>query len=208
MNRIKRPFLIFAVCMGIAVAGCSTAWVGTLDNILVAAAPALLNILNIIAIAKGQPVNTALASKITQDAATVKVLSADFASASAAAAPNACAQLQSAIGVYSQDQSQVMALAQISDPATQSKVEVLSSLVVGTIAAVEAVIPSCQAAPATKLMLASRTAVPVPLGSFVSSYNRELVVPVGNPSVDAFTKSHKIHVHSKFVRMISLGFAQ
>jgi hypothetical protein len=186
--------------------GCSTAWVTTLDDILVAAAPALINILNIVAIAKGQPVNLALSNKITTDAATVKTLANDFATASAAAAPTACAQLQSAINVYSADQTQVMSLAQVSDPATETKIETLSALVSGTVVAITAVIPNCQQAAQFKAAL-EKSAVPLPLKTFVKSYNNILTTKTGNQAVDGYTKSHGVHVHSKFVRVITLGLS-
>jgi len=209
-NGVSRATLVFALCLSMVVVpiqGCSVTWVTTLDNILVAAAPALINILNIIAIAKGTPVNTSLAAKITADAATIKTLSADFAAASAAAAPTACAQLQAGIGVYAADESEVMALAAVSDPATQTKIETLSALVAGTVTGILAVIPNC--AQASSMMASmSGKAVPLPLKTFVKSYNSTLTVKTGNIAVDAFTKSHKIHVHSKFVRVASLGFAE
>lgn len=205
---MKHSKILLAITLSITlvVSGCSAAWVTTLDNILVAAAPALINILNIIAIAKGQPTNPALAAKINADAATVKTLAADFATASATAAPTACAQLQAAIGVYSQDESQVLALAQVSDPATQTKINVLSGLVSGTVVAVLAVIPNCKQAAELRTSLSAKS-VPLPLKSFVSSYNTNLVVKTGLPAVDAYTSSHKIHVHSKFVRVITFGIA-
>src|ERR1017187_10577373 len=82
------------------VAGCSVTWLTTIGDILTVAAPALVNILNIIAIAKGQPLNTSLAAQITTDAATVKTLATEFQAASAAAAPGVCSQLQAGISTY------------------------------------------------------------------------------------------------------------
>ena len=49
--------LAVAVVLGMLCTGCSTAWVSTLDSILAAAAPALINILQIVAVAEGLPVN-------------------------------------------------------------------------------------------------------------------------------------------------------
>ena len=205
--KLFKPGLVLAVILSMSCAGCSTAWVTTFDNILVAAAPALINILNIIALAKGQPMNTALASKITADAATVKTLAADFAASSAAAAPTACAQLQAGISTYAADESQVLALAQVSDSATQAKIETLSALVAGTITGILAVIPSCQQAAAMRAQ-AEAKAPALPLSSFVSSYNKILAVPTGNLAVDTYTKKHAIHVHSKFVRVVTFGRAE
>lgn len=199
--------LLMLSCVTLPIAGCSTTWVTTVEDILVAAAPALINILNIIAIAKGVPVNLALENKITTDAATVKTLAADFAAASSAAAPTVCAQLQAGISTYAADETQVMSLASVSDPATQTKIETLSALVAGTVTGILAVIPACSAVTPASMKALQATSVPVPLKTFVSSYNATLTVPTGNPAVDAFTRSHKVHVHGKFVRMISLGHA-
>jgi|SRR5579871_3320979 len=203
----RKPLLACVLCVSLVTAGCSTAWVSTLDNILVAAAPALINILNIIAIAKGIPPNLALEGKINADAATIKTLAADFAAASSSAAPNACSQLQAAISTYASDQAQVMSLAQVSDPATQTKIETLSALVGGTVTAVLAVIPACQQAATMKASLEAK-AVPLPLKTFVKSYNETLAVKTGNPAVDSYTKNHAIHVHGKVLRTLTFGFAQ
>lgn len=208
---LKKKFLSVALvaCLGFAtipMQGCSTAWVTTFDNILIASAPALIDILNIIAIAQGKPMDSTLVAKITADTATLKATAADFAAASASAAPTACAQLQAAIQVYATDEAQVVALISSLDPATQSKVAALSALVAGTVTAILAVIPSCQQAATMKASF-EKTAVPLPLKTFVDSYNTVLVAPTGNAKVDAFTKAHKIHVHSKLVRVLTFGRA-
>lgn len=206
MKTFSKAALAVVLSLTMLTTACSTTWLTTMDNILVAAAPALINILNIIALAKGQPVNLALANKITADATTVKTLAADFATASGSAAPTACAQLQSAIATYSADQTQVMALANVSDSATQAKIEVLSSLVAGTVTAVLAVIPSCTQAATMRASLETK-AVPLPIKSFIKSYNTNLVVPTGDPAVDSYTSKHKVHVHGKLVRGLTFGMA-
>jgi len=74
--------LIVALFLAVSCTGCSTAWVSTLDSILAAAAPALINILQIVAVANGQPMNAGLAAKINSDAANIKTLAGDFAKVS------------------------------------------------------------------------------------------------------------------------------
>ncbi len=59
-----RKVLIVVLSLAMFCTACSTAWVLTLDSILAAAAPALINILQIVAVANGQPVNANLAAKI------------------------------------------------------------------------------------------------------------------------------------------------
>lgn len=202
----KHVVLCVLLAFTITVQGCNPVWVTTITDIVTAAVPALINILNIIAIAKGQTPNATLAAKIAADGTLIKTLTSDFATASTAAAPAACAQLQSAISVYMADQAEVMALANIADPATQAKVIALSALVAGTATAILGLIPNCQQAAAMRASLANRI-VPLPLKSFVKSYNANLVASTGNAAVDAYTKSHKVHVHDLFVRVITLGGA-
>lgn len=206
MKRLAKPVLALLLCMTLALSACSTTWISTLDNILVAAAPALVNILNIVALAEGKPLNSTLAAKITTDASSIQTLAKDFAGASSLAAPGVCSQLQAAITTYSQDESQVMSLASVSDPATEAKIETLSALVAGTITAITDVIPSCSAASSATFRAAlGAHPVPLPLKSFVRSYNAVLTAPTGKTAVDSFTKSHQVHVHSLLFRTITIG---
>src|SRR5271165_4419190 len=117
MRRVlfMRTTLVVVLSLAMFCTACSTAWVSTLDSILAAAAPALVNILQIVALANGQPVNTNLEAKINADATVIKTLAGDFAKASSSAAPGVCSQLNAAIGDYQADQALVLQVAQVSD---------------------------------------------------------------------------------------------
>ncbi len=52
-----RKLLVVVLSLAMFCTACSTGWVLALDSILAAAAPALVNILQIVAVANGQPVN-------------------------------------------------------------------------------------------------------------------------------------------------------
>lgn len=199
---MKRSLLAIILVLTMFCSSCSTAWVTTLDSILAAAAPALVNILQIVAIAKGAPLNAQLAAKVNGDAATIKSLAADFSTASAAAAPQVCAQLNAALQTYSADQSQILALAQVGDVNTQTKITLLAGLVSGTVQAILAVIPQCQAAP---VALKATATPPLKLSAFVADYNAILTAKTGNAAVDKMTPKLKIHQHSKAVRVLTLG---
>ena len=201
-------FLSAFMAVVVPLQGCSAAWIATMDNILAASAPALIDILTIIYIAENKPIDATLVNKINADAANVKVLAEDFAAASAAAAPTACAQLQAGIQVYSADQMQVMALAQVIDPTSPAaiKITALSTAITGTIVLILALIPQCQQAATMKASFEGK-AVPVPLKRFVADYNKILVVKTGSPAIDFYTARHKVHVHSKLRRVLELGFS-
>jgi hypothetical protein len=181
---------------------CSTAWVSTLDSILAAAAPALINILQIVAVANGQPVNANLAAKINADATIIKTLAGDFAKTSLGSAPGVCQQLQAAVSVYQADQQLVLQIAQVGDPNTQAKITLLADLVAGTVNAILAVIPSCQNAAKARNM---KTAPSYSVSSFADHYNNILLTPTGNAAVDAATPKLKLHQHSKLLRAVTFG---
>jgi hypothetical protein len=197
--------LVVALALAMLATGCSTAWVVTLDSILAAAAPALINILQIVAVAQGQPINSNLAAKINADTAAIKTLAADFTKASSGSAPGICQELQAGVKAYEADQQLVLQVAQVSDPITQTKIAMLAELVAGTVSAITAAIPSCQSAAAFGNLKATP---PYSVSTFVVDYNRILVTATGNPAVDAATPKLKLYRHSKLVRIATIGRLQ
>jgi hypothetical protein len=199
-----RKVLVAVLSLALLCTACSTAWVSTLDSILAAAAPALIDILEIAAAANGQTVSTAEVAKINNDAASIKTLAADFASASSLAAPGVCSQLQAAISTYQADQQLVLSTALVGEVNTQTKIALLSNLIAGTVDAILAVIPSCQASPSP----AFKSNPPLSLKNFVASYNATLTAKTGNSAVDALTANLKLHQHSRVLRALTFGRLQ
>ncbi len=199
-----RKALVASLSLAMFCTACSTAWVSTVDSILVAAAPALIDILQIAAVANGQPMNNNLEAKINADATVIKTLAADFAKGSSSAAPDVCSQLQAAVSAYQSDQQAVLQAAQVSDPNTQTKITLLANLVAGTVNAITAVIPTCNDAASTRNLKAP----PYSISTFAAQYNSILVAPTGNPAVDAATPKLKLHQHSKLVRTVTFGRLQ
>jgi hypothetical protein len=196
-----RKALIVALSLSMFCAACSTAWVSTLNSILAVAAPALVNILQIVAVANAEPVNGDLAAKINADTTSIKSLAADFAKASSASAPGVCEQLQAAIGVYQSDQGLVLQVAQVKDSNTQTKITLLADLVTSTVEAITAVIPSCQNA-----ARGFKALPPYSLSTFTAHYNSILIAKTGNKAVDASTQQLQLHRHSKIARTASFGW--
>ena len=196
-----KKLLVVALALSFGLTACSTAWVTTLDSILAEAAPALINILQIVAIANGTPMNANLAAKINTDAAAIKTLAADF---SKDGGSNVCTSLNAAIATYSADQALVLQVAQVSDSATAQKIALLSSLVASTVGAITAVIPSCQVT--TSLARSIKVEPPLSLRTFIGQYNRILTTKTGNAAVDAVTPKLQVHQHSKVARVASFGY--
>lgn len=197
-----RKVLVVVLSLAVFCTACSTAWVSTLDSILAAAAPALINILQIVAIANGQPTNSKLAAKINADATVIEKLAADFAKASSGSAPGVCQELKAAVNAIEADQQLVFQVAQVSDANIQAKITLLADLVSGTIGAITAMIPSCGNAASFQSMEATP---PYSISTFVAHYNGILVAKTGNTAVDAKTHELKLHRHSKLVRLFTFG---
>ncbi len=202
-----KKVLVIVLSLAMLCTGCSSAWIVTLDSILAAAAPALVNILQIVAIANGQPVNANLTAKINTDVADIKALAADFGklSSGSGSASGACQQLQAAVSTYQADQQLVLQIAQVNDPNTQTKITLLAGLVAGTVDAILAVIPSCQSAGAVRSM---KVAPPLDGAHFSERYNSILATPTGNGAVDAATPNLKLHRHSTLARAVTFGRLQ
>ncbi len=197
-----RKALVVLLSLALFCIACSTAWVSELDSILAAAAPALINILQIVAVANGQPVNSILEAKINSDATDIETLAADFTKATAASAPGICEELQAAISAYQADQQLVLQVAQVSDPSTQTKITQLADLVVGTVGAITAVVPPCQGSASSQGV---KTKNLYSISDFEANYNRILLAPTGNTAVDAATRRLKLRQHTKIVRWLTFG---
>jgi hypothetical protein len=200
-----KTILVFTLSVAILLTGCSAAWISTVDSILAVAAPALIDILQIVAVANNQPLNSNLAAKINTDASAIKLLAGDFAKASSVSSSGICQQLQAAISTYQADQQLVLQVAQVSDTNTQTKITLLADLVAGTIQAITAVIPSCQNAASARDVKAQP---PLTLRNFVTEYNAILKIKTGNTAVDTLTPKLSIHQHSKIERAITFGRMQ
>lgn len=185
MKKLKISIAVFLLAATVA---CSTKWIVVLDDVLASAAPALINILEIAALSKGTTFDPALATKINKDAALVQTTASDFSSASAAAAPDKCSQLQAAITVYQSDLPMVLEVAQVTNPNTNAKIVLLSTLISGVFQSIRPLIPNCNA---PVLAMAAGTP-PLPIKNFVSSYNNILTAKTGDVAVDARTKGMKL----------------
>jgi hypothetical protein len=197
---MKCTLVLTLVCVMLCV-GCSTAWVSSLDSILASAAPALINILQIVAVANGQPLNAGLSAKINVDAKAIETLAGDFAKSSSGSAQGVCQQLQAAVGVYQADQQLVLQAAQVSNVNTQSKIVLLADLVAGTLNALTAVIPACQNATLAQMQAETTYSVT----GFTAHYNGILLDKTGNEAVDALTPRLKLRQHSKLVQVLTFG---
>ena len=194
-----RPLLAVVLCLSMVNVGCSAAQFITVLNEVT---PAVLTVLQIVALFKGTPVDTTIPTKIQADVTALEKLYTDYQAAAAADQPGIRNEITSAFAVLNADIGSVLTIAQVKDPATQAKIEALIALIQTAVTIAEAVIPP--SASSDQLVRASKLTP----GDFVDSYNKILTAKTGIAAVDAFTPKHRIHIHSKLTRVLTFGLAK
>lgn len=192
---------ILAVCM--FATGCSTAWLSTAEGYLKIAAPAIIQILELVALAKGVTISPAVRAKVTGDAAALQTLAASIDKADKQNIPTACAAFNVGLQTFVTDVPTLETIGQVNNPKKQAQIQDALWLAQGVIADIEAPIAACQNSSSVKAsftlaVAASRIKSP---DNFVKQYNAVM-------DRDSDTKKLKIHLHSRSVRILTLGFAQ
>jgi hypothetical protein len=173
--------------------GCSAAWVSTLENYVKIAGPILIQILDIVSLAKGDAPSPALVSKITADQASVTALVNSIATASEENLPSECAQFNVAVATFAGDLSSIEQLANIGGK-TSAEVQAAMGIAQAAFAEVEAPLAACANAPSPA---AAKRALSVAKVTSPSG-----IVSAFNAVVD---KKHRVHLHSEFARVATFG---
>lgn len=196
---MKRKLIAVALLATLSFSvACSTAWLTTFDGYLKIAGPILIQILDIVSIAKGVPVNQAMVAKINADQAALNSLADSITTATAADLPNTCAAFNQAVATFSADLTAIEQLANVG-PNTSGEIGAAVGIAQAAIQEIEAPIQACQSAPNARvarerLQNAALT---------VKSPND--VVKRFNSVVDA---KHHVHIHALPLRVLSFGKLQ
>jgi hypothetical protein len=189
-----------AVVLALAMTvGCTSAWLSTFDGYLKVAAPMLIQILDIVALARGTAVNSQLIAKINSDSAALNKLADSVNSAAAADVQGTCAQFNLSVQTFAGDLAAIEELAQISDTTKKQQVDAVLSIAQQLVLEIEAPIQACQVAPTSQVAMAKLQA------SVYKISKPEDVVRRFNAVVDS---KHRIHLHNRMVRALSLGKLQ
>lgn len=199
LMRQKVLAVVMILAFGLNSTACSTTWLSTFDGYLQVAGPILIQILDIVALAKGTPVPAQLEAKITADQASLNSLAASVQSAASTNVQGACAQFNLAVQTFAGDLSAIEQLANVSNSATQNEINAAVSIAQQAIAEVETPIAACQSAPGQTAALAALQLT----ATGITSPND--IVKRFNAVVDA---KHHVHLHNKFMRIVSFGKLQ
>jgi hypothetical protein len=197
----SRGLLALTLSVAMFAQACSTTWLSKLDTILAAAAPAVINVLNIVAIAEGKPVNAALEAKIAADANNLKVLAANLAAAGATATTT-CQQAQAAVTTLGDDFTLVLQIVQVSNAASQTNALIVFQAADAIFLTISALLPSCAPPVVASVVFKVST---LDANTLISNYNSVLDRPTNNSLVNAYNRKHHVHGHGWLARTASLG---
>lgn len=196
---VKMAGLCAVLSLAMIAQGCAFS-VSQFEAVLQEVGPAVLTVLQIVALVKGGTANTALPAKIDSDVAGLEKLYTDWQAADATSKAGVEAQINTSFAVLTADLGTVFSIAQVSDVRTQEKISALLGLIQSAVQIAEAAIPN----PATK----AGKPLALTASGLADSYDKILVAKTGNAAVDAYTPTRKIHNHGKFLRTLTLGVAK
>jgi hypothetical protein len=198
MNKF-RVLLVLLLCSTVTLQGCS---VSQFSAVLNEVEPAIVTILQIVALVKGTTADLSPATKVGGDIANIEKIYGDWQTASAAAKPGIEAQLNVLFDTLNNDLAPIFSIAQVNNTNVQAKVTAFIALIQTAVNIAEAVIP------ATAKRFGTNAPVKMDAETLVKSWNNILVAKTGNAMVDNYTPHHKLHYHGLFVRTITVGHAQ
>jgi hypothetical protein len=215
-NGFGRVGLAMVLCVTIALAGCSTTWVGEAEEVVAALIPATTNIVALVAALQGKSVSAADLQTIQKagaqagaDLQLVQALITAYQTADATAKPGILNQIQTAIATVQANLQAVLPALHIQDTATQSKITAIVGLVLSEVQSLAAILPlvTPSASPAMMAEAAQQVKKQPPLtaSEFVASYNATLTAKTGNAALDRATAGLQIHNHGKVARWVTAG---
>lgn len=200
----------------IAMAGCSTAWIGEAEQIVAALIPGAANLLTLVAALEGKTVSSADLQTIqnagTQAGADLQLLQsliAAYDKADATAKPGLLNQIQSAVEAVQGNLEGLLPALHIKDATTQTKVTAVVGVLLSEVQSLAAVVPMAQKNPTLAAKNAARVGhprVPLSANEFVASYNATMTAKTGNAELDRMTAGLKIHAHGKAERWMTAGW--
>ena len=151
-SKAARGAMALVLCMTMALAGCSTDWVGQAEQIVAALIPAAANIVALVAALEGKSVS-ASDLQIVQNAGTrtgadlqlIQALIAAYQKADDAGKAGILNQIQSAIGAAQANLQGLLASLHIKDAATQAKITAVVGILLSEVQSLAAIVPLVKA---------------------------------------------------------------
>ena len=219
-NGWGRVLLAAVLSLTMILAGCSTDWIGSAEEIVSVLIPAAANLVTLVATLQGKTVSAAdlatiqnAGSQAGTDLQLIQSLVAAYQNADATAKPGILNQIQSAINAAQGNLQGLLPALHIKDASTQTKITAVVGILLSEVQSLAAVVPLVQASshanvPALAASIAAgsgRPKAPLTAAQFVASYNATLTAKTGNADLDRATAGLQIHLHGKAARWASAG---
>ncbi len=211
---IGRLALGLTLCLTIAMAGCTTAWIGEAEQIVAALIPAAANIITLVAALQGKGVSAgdlhtiqSAGAQAGADLQLVQSLISAYQKADATAQPGILNQIQTAIGTVQANLQGLLPALHIQDAATQTKVTAVVGILLSEVQSLAAIVPLVRSptVAAKSMALMGRPRTPLSASEFISSFNATLTAKTGNADLDRVSAGLQIHGHGKMARWGSAG---
>lgn len=204
------------LCMTIALAACSTDWIGQAEQVVSALIPAATNIVALVAALQGKSISASdlqtiqkAGSQAGADLELIQALIAAYQKADDTAKPGILNQIQTAISTVQANLQGLLPALHIQDAATQAKITAVIGIVLSEVQSLSAVVPLVSASTSPKMMakavVQAKKPLPLSASEFVASYNATLSAKTGNVELDRATAGLRIHLHSKLERLATAG---
>ena len=217
-SRFGRIGIVVVLCMTMALSGCSTDWIGQVEQVVAVLIPAATNIVALVTALQGKSVSAGdlktIQSAGTQagaDLQLIQALVAAYQKADETAKPGILNQIQTAIGTVQGNLQGLLSALHIQDAATQAKITAVVGIVLSEVQSLAAIVPLVSAKGEAPTLAAKNAArmghprLPLTASEFVASYNATLTAKTGNMDMDRATAGLQIHVHSKVERWGTVG---
>jgi hypothetical protein len=210
-----REAVAIMLCLTVALAGCSTAWIGEAEEIVAVLIPAAANIVTLVATLDGKGVSASdlqtIQSAGTQagaDLQLIQSLVAAYEKADASAQPGILNQIQTAIATVQSNLQNLLPALHIEDAATEAKITAVVGIVLSEVQSLAAIVPlvkSQLSVASNQLPGKSHVKAPLTAREFVTSYNATMTAKTGNAALDKATAGLRIHQHGKILRWSTAG---
>jgi hypothetical protein len=217
-SSLARISCLWIVGVTMVLAGCSTAGIGEVQQIVEVLLPATANLVTLITALRGnvsaqdlQMVQSS-GSQVEGDLQLMQSLITQYQQADAVAQPGLLGQIQSLTRTVDGVLNGLLPATHIKDAATEAKVTAVVGVLLSEVQSIVEILPmenSDSVRTGRELALRpSPKKAPLSAKEFARSYNATMTAKTGNNSVDHTTAELRIHVHRRLARWASAGMLQ
>lgn len=209
--------VVLIACGLLIGSACSTVWISEAEQIISALLPGVANLVTLVGALDGSSVSPAdlqtvqnAGAEAEADLQQLQSLITVYQKASTSAQPNLLNQIQTELDAVQSNLGGLMPALHIKDAATQAKVGAVIGVLLAEAQSVAAIVPLASGGAPAAMAAFAKQPVGAQLSAreFVKAYNATMKAKTGKAELDRMTASLQIHLHGKYVRLISAGWLE